>query len=236
MENKQHVQLPNNMIEKSENLLSPKDLLVYVAIKSFMNKDSLECFPSLETIVEVSGVSKPTVRKAIDNLKATGYITVRKQGRSNIYKFNPYKNFEPFSYEFLKDKTLDANIKAFLVATQQSMYKDEKGIGKLTYTDKELGDIINLDKRTVAKYHKTLKEQGLLTTLTTNIRDPETGLFKEEKIYHLDKLGQAVIWTLQNHEERIDSTEKTTQLLLKRIEELEAREKERDAVINKIIL
>ena len=38
MTTKQHVQLPNNMTKSGE--LSPKDLLVYVTIKSFMNKDS----------------------------------------------------------------------------------------------------------------------------------------------------------------------------------------------------
>ena len=130
MTTKQHVQLPNNMTKSGE--LSPKDLLVYVTIKSFMNKDSKECFPSIETIVERSGVSKPTVRKAIEALKREEYITVRTEGRRNIYKFSPYKTFEPFSYDFVKDKTIDANLKAYIIATQQLMFKDVNGYGKIS--------------------------------------------------------------------------------------------------------
>ena len=37
MAGKQHVQLPNNMTKS--RILTPKDLLVYVTIKSFMNKN-----------------------------------------------------------------------------------------------------------------------------------------------------------------------------------------------------
>ena len=85
-----HVQLPNNMTTKD---LTPKDLLVYVSIKRYMNKDSLECYPSLDKIVEVSGISKPTVRKTIDKLSKLNYITVTKSGRKNIYKFFRLNNF-----------------------------------------------------------------------------------------------------------------------------------------------
>ena len=43
--NKQHVQLPNDLGDIS--FIKPKDQLVYVAIKKFMNKDTKEAFPSL---------------------------------------------------------------------------------------------------------------------------------------------------------------------------------------------
>ena len=69
--NKQHVQLPNDMTKSGE--LSQKDLLVYVTIKRYMNSKTKECFPSLDTIVKVSGVSKPTVRKSIENLNVIKY-------------------------------------------------------------------------------------------------------------------------------------------------------------------
>ena len=136
-----HVQLPNNMTTKD---LTPKDLLVYVSIKRYMNKDSLECYPSLDKIVEVSGISKPTVRKTIDKLSKLNYITVTKSGRKNIYKFSPYKNFEPFSYEFLDKKDISADEKALIIAEQQFMFKDIDGLGKISYTDLELSDKINM--------------------------------------------------------------------------------------------
>ena len=71
MSEKQHVQLPNNMTKSGE--LSPKDLLVYVTIKRHLNSTTKECFPSLDTIVKESGISKPTVRKSIELLKKIVY-------------------------------------------------------------------------------------------------------------------------------------------------------------------
>jgi len=124
---KQHVQLPNDMTKGKE--LAPKDLLIYVCIKKHQNKDTKTCFPSLETIMKLSSSSKPTVLKAIDNLKRLGYIQVTKDGRKNVYSFNPYKNFEPFSTDFLEKEDLSANEKAYLIATQQYMFKDIEGFG-----------------------------------------------------------------------------------------------------------
>ena len=57
------------------------------------------------------------------------------------------------------------------------------------------------------------------------------GIVVNEKFFHLDELGQAIIWTLQNHEERLETQEKTTLLLLKEMEEIKQREKERDELL-----
>lgn len=61
--NKRHVQLPT---EKSD--LEPKDQLIYLSIKRFMNSETKTAFPSLKTISEVSGASIPTIRKSIERL------------------------------------------------------------------------------------------------------------------------------------------------------------------------
>ena len=58
--NKQHVQLPNNSLD-----LEPKDKLVYLCIRRYMNKNTKKAFPSLQTISNVSGASIPTIRKII---------------------------------------------------------------------------------------------------------------------------------------------------------------------------
>ena len=221
---KQHVQLPNSMTQAGE--LSPKDLLVYVSIKRFLNSKTKECFPSLDKIVEKSGISKPTVRKSIEILKKLGYITVNVKGRSNYYTFNSYKTFEPFSYDFL-DSDTDANIKAYIIAAQNVMFKDIKGFGKISYSDTELSKLINLDRHTIAKYNKILEEKGLLSTVKLDKKDTTSGIYINEKIFHLDELGQSIIWALQKHEndinelkEQTNNTSKDVELLLKEIESL----------------
>lgn len=212
----QHVQLPNDMTGTGE--LDPKDLLVYVCIKKYMNRETKECYPSLDTIVEISGVSKPTVRKSIERLKEKGYLEVRRVGRGNVYKFNSYKNFEPFSYAFLDKKDLTPNEKAYIIATQQYMFKDIEGEGKLTYSDAELGERINLSYNSIVKYNKSLKEKGYLDIIRTSKRDIGTGVLVQEKMFHLTKLEQAIVFALQNHEERIEDTEKKVRILEKQMQ------------------
>jgi len=212
---KQHVQLPNDMTKGKE--LAPKDLLIYVCIKKHQNKDTKTCFPSLETIMKLSSSSKPTVLKAIDNLKRLGYIQVTKDGRKNVYSFNPYKNFEPFSTDFLEKEDLSANEKAYLIATQQYMFKDIEGFGKLTYSDTALSDIINLSYNSIVKYNKSLSEKGYLDIVKTNAKDSQTGIIVNEKIFHLNDLEQAIVFTLQNHEIRLEKSESKLDTLTKQL-------------------
>ena len=47
MENKQHIQLPNNMAEK----LTPQDILIYLYLKRHMNKDTKEAFPDFDSVI-----------------------------------------------------------------------------------------------------------------------------------------------------------------------------------------
>lgn len=228
MENKQHVQLPNNMTINEE--LNPKDLLVYVTIKKYMNKESKSCFPSLALIVEKSGVSKPTVLKAITKLKNLNYIKVEKIGRNNLYIFNSYKNFEPFSYDFLDKKDITTEEKALIIAEQQFMFKDQKGFGKISYSDMELSGKINMSYGSIVKHHKALEKKGYLTTIKTSAKDSISGLQINEKIFHLDELGQAIIWTLQKHEDAIndlkeqtDNTSRDMKIVLKELDELKKK-------------
>lgn len=210
MENsKKHIQLPNNMIKKDG--LEPKDLLIYMSIKTHMGYESKECYPSLATISKNSGYSINTIRKSIEVLVENKYISIRKEGRKNVYKFNPYKNFEPFSDEFLESDKLETNEKAYMIAAQQFLIKDQKGIGKTTYSNEELADKLNISSKTISRMDKSLEKKGFLNIIKTNKKDPITGLFLNEKFFHLDELGQAVIWTLQKHENDIESLKEKTE-------------------------
>lgn len=225
-ESKQHVQLPNNMTENEK--LSTKDLLIYVCIKRHMNNETKEAFPSLETIMEHASSSKPTVRKCIETLKELGYISVRKDGRKNIYKFNPHKNFEPFSYEFLDKKDLTSNEKAYIIGSQQYMFK-YGGKGNVTFTDRKFADILNISPHSVAKYNKSLAEKNYLSIIETSKRDSETGLMINEKMFHLNELGQAIVFTLQKHNEDITELKEDSTSMKKQVE---AMQKQIDILLN----
>jgi len=223
--NKQHIQLPNNMIKK--NGLEPKDLLIYATLKKYMSNETKECFPSLETLSRESGYSINTIRKSISLLQDNKYITIRKEGRKNVYRFNPHKKFEPFSYEFLECDTLETNEKAYVLAYQQFLIKDQDGFGKTSFTNETISEKLNISTRTIARLDSALIKKGFLNIVKTNAKDPVTGLFINEKFFHLDELGQAIIWTLQKHDEDIEELKEVTESHTK---DLKIVLKENDAI------
>jgi len=194
---KQHVQLPNDLGDIS--FIKPKDQLVYVAIKKFMNKDTKEAFPSLETLHNLTKLSINTIRSCIERLIESGFIEIRKEGRKNIYKFLKYDTFEPFSFKFLEKEDLSPEEKAYLIASQKYMFK-ENNEGKISLTNKQLSEKINMPESTISKINKSLvkKDYALLLNCKNS-----SGINIKEKWYHLNELEQAIVFTLQNHEERI---------------------------------
>lgn len=214
-ENKQHVQLPNNMGSAD---LTPKDQLIYLSIRRFMNGKSKIAFPSLEKIHQVSGASINTIRKSITSLEEKNYLKVIKNGKKQEYHFNELKAFEPFSYEFLDRTDLTFTEKSYLVASQQYMYTDVEGLGKISYTNKELSTKINMSEATISRTNNSLIRKNYLSIIKNECRDLETGCKTDTKIFHLRDLDQAIIWTLKSHEDRIEQNTEDIKTLQSKIE------------------
>lgn len=234
MEDKQHIQLPNR---KEDDEITPREQLIYVAIKSFMNKDTKEAFPSLKKLSEMVGASIPTIRSAIKRLQELDYIKVIKIGRSQIYKFNSYKNFEPFSYEFLNNQDLSFIEKSYITATQQFMFKNGD-TGSVSYTNRELSEKINMPESTISKCNRELESKHFLTIVNNKSKDLETGLDTQTKIFHLAEFGQAIVGVLNSHESRLDQNEndiaqlkKQNELLLNEINRLRNEMKKEEPII-----
>lgn len=224
-ESKQHVQLPNNM---SNSDLNPKDQLIYLSIRRFMNGKTKVAFPSLEKIKEVSGASVNTIRNSISSLEEKGYFRVVKKGRGQEYHFNELKAFEPFSYEFLDNPNLTFTEKSYLVASQQYMFTDVQGYGKVSYTNKELSDKINMSEATISRTNQSLIKKNYLTIIKNECRDLETGCKTDTKIFNLNDLGQAIIWALKTHEDRLNNHED-------RLSQLEEENKKQRELIKKLL-
>ena len=229
---KQHTQIPNEM---AENELTPKDQLIYLAVKSFQNGNTGLCNPSLQKIAERSGASIPTIRSSIKRLEEKEYITIKKSGRGQEYTFSPYKNFEPFSKEFLENDDITFTTKSYLVASQQYMYQDTKGFGKISFPNTELAEKINMPESTIRKCNQELKRKNYLTIIENESRDIETGCKTETKLFNLNELGQAVIWVLKSHEDRINRNTTDIEDLKREIEFLKESNKQKDLLLSKII-
>lgn len=234
MENKQHVQLPNNMAEK----LTPQDILIYLYLKRHMNKDTKEAFPSLDLLTKEAHAAINTIRKSIQNLVNAGFIEIRTLGRKHIYKFLKYDNFEPFSEEFLDREDLSFTEKAYLAVTQQFMIK-ENNIGKVSMTNTELARKINMTPSTISRCNKSLEDKQMLISIDTMMHDIETGGNLKERMFLLEKYSQQIVFILKNHEERISDNEqnieelktenatlrKDMDMLIRKVQELEANQK-----------
>lgn len=207
--NKRHIQVPNDTCN-----LNNVDLVVYAAIKSFKIKNN-PCFPSQETIANKLKLTRPTIKKSIDKLVSEGYITTKKKGKLTLYEFSKYKKFEIFSNDFLDNGDLDSKIKGYIIGTQQLMFKDIEGIGKTTVTTKQLANKINISEKTIKRYDKELVDKGLLVLAKTSVKDPLTGINQVERIFNLEKLGQAIIWKLKEHDDKINENSNAIEQLQK---------------------
>lgn len=228
MENeiKRHIELPTT---EGISDITPQDQLIYLGIRSFMNKDTLEAFPSQETIAERVGCCRNTVRKCIQNLVEKDYLKIRTEGRKQIYIFNKLKQFEPFSYEFLEDKSKSFTKRAMLAATQRYMTGKETGVGKVTYTKMELAKLINMPYSTLVRTSRELVEDGI-------IKNEKLPSGQQQMQFQLEKYHQGIVKVLLNHEERIENTEDKVFVLENTVKQLQEEiEKLKNPKINNSI-
>lgn len=221
-----HVVLPR--INPGESEVTPKERLVYLYIKAHMNKHTKEAFPSLQTLKDESGVSIPTLRKCIAILNKNGFISTRKEGRKQIYKFNDTNKFEEVSFDLLYNKNISFTEKQVIICSLENML-DKGTTGKINYSNRVLSEIINMPESTISKSFRGLENKGYMTVIKHDSRDLETGSKKETKLVNLEKLGQAIIYKLKEHEDRITQNEQTVNRLEK---ELAEERKARQAVEN----
>jgi DNA-binding transcriptional MocR family regulator len=75
-----------DMIESGDIAkMGPHAVTVYLVIKAHANFSTGRAFPSIETIMEKSGVSESQVKRELKTLEEFGYISKEKKGRSNTY-------------------------------------------------------------------------------------------------------------------------------------------------------
>lgn len=212
---KQYVICPHGSKSNLELGLTPQDKLVYLAIRRYMNEETMTCFPSYARITSDIGAAANTIKKCVDNLVREGYLETKREGKKIIYKFNNEKHFEPFSYDFLDKPDLSFTEKSYIVASQQFMYKDENPEeGKISYTNKKLSELIKMPQSTISRCNHSLEEKGYLN-----------GASEVVKKFQLRELDQLFIWKFKEQDERIQQNTEDIAFIKKRLEQLEAENK-----------
>lgn len=211
--NNQYVIYPHPSNDEIQPDLDPKDKLIYVAIRRYMNKQTMEAFPSYATITKDTGAAAKTIKKCVDNLVKENYLKTRKEGRKLIYTFNNKKKFEPYSYDFLDKPDLSFTEKSYIIASQQYMFKEENE-GKIEYTNKELATLIRMPEATISKCNRSLESKGYLQ-----------GASELTKRFQLRELDQLFIWKFKEQDERLNEHDKKLEILERKIAQLEEENK-----------
>ena len=217
MNDKQHVQLPNKEIIDE---ITTQDQLVYVSIKRHQNKETKEAFPSIKKLQEHTGMSKNKISKCINNLEKAGWLIVKREnGKPNVYKFPKYDHFESFSFDFLDNPNLTSLEKQYILSTQQYMYlHSESKTGITSYSNKELSDLTGMSLSSINRCNKSLQQNHCLDIIKNHTKD--LGCNKNTKVFHLDEIGNEIVFTLLDHEDRITNNEKALYLLQNQISDL----------------
>lgn len=190
--------------------LTPADKLIYLTIRRYANNKSLECFVSYKTITKDCGAAAVTIKKSVNNLVKNGYLETKRKGKYIYYIFNNKKKFEAFSDDFLNKKDLTFTEKAYLVASRQYMFKDvDKEECRISYSNKELANIINISASSVSRLNASLQEKGYLEDADALV-----------KIFKMRELDKMFVWKLGEHESRLNIVEDDIKEMKKEIEEL----------------
>lgn len=63
-------------------------------------------------------------------------------------------------------------------------------------------------------------KKNYMTQVTLQTRDKSSGLMNKETIYHLNELGQAIVFAIQDHENRIQKNEDDISILKETVQKL----------------
>lgn len=183
--------------------------LLKTGIFMLMNKDTMEAFPSLDTIKKETGCALQTIRKSILALEKEGAIKVkRKCNAPNVYTFTKLEeDFERYTFEFL-DKEWSPELKGHVMGVLANSYKDPTtGFAYTMKTQEELADSMHTSVRTIQRRNKEMRNEGILTELTSYKRDETTGLQRTVGAIDLAKVCQAVLYVNEKVEKNTEDIE-----------------------------
>ena len=126
-----------------------------------------------------------------------------------MYRFKELlKNFERFTPEFLDNKKITPEEKAYLIGLHSQSFKSED-YAVTTYSNQEIANNLNIPLRTVQNYNKSLQEKEIMTEIATSLTD-DAGFNIPAKAVDMHKIGQAILYInkrVDNHEDRITNLE-----------------------------
>lgn len=146
----------------SEHKLNYKDILIYIAIRSFYNFEDKYCYPSYDAIAKRAQLSKKFVGESVKRLEGAKFLQVWRVVKRRIrhyYRFDqPIISYQKVPYQLLLDSDLTVFEKGILLLFREhcdSFYECSKSIA-------EIASESGLTYRTIHNQYQTLLLKGYI--------------------------------------------------------------------------
>lgn len=214
-----------------------KDIAVYLTMRQYENWQTHTTHVSVNTLSKKMGLGKSTIRKCIKNLVNDGYLSMKKiPGSSNEYAFNKTEKFEGFSDKFINNPDLTPDQKGYLAIIQQYMNTSDGERGIITLRDMDIANLTHMSRQSIYNYNRELQDKGYLVIGNSNLPDniENSGCKSKVKVYDPKAYGQAILFTLRDHENRITDVEDNMRILVAKVENLERQQQIKDQQIDNL--
>ena len=116
------------------------------------------------------------------------------------------------------------------------MYKDTENYGKVSFPVTHLSKLINMPESSIRQCNESLKNKGFLTEVINNsIELDGSGVKTRTKLFYLTKMGQAIVWKLKDHEDRINKNTEDISNIRNKMNEMEKKLQEQQKLIDKLL-
>lgn len=184
----------NNLTEQGLNY---KDILTYVAIRSYYNTKVKYCYPSYKTLEKVIGLGPKFISHSVKRLEKAGFLEVWRVGKGRVqhcYKFKDVGLYQKIPYELLNENAISAHEKAILLMLRE--FCDDQL--RCTIPISEIASSTGLSYRSIHRQFQALTLKGYL--VTCHVEDSATKTFS--KVFDFsDKLP----WRYKNCSLTVDS-------------------------------
>lgn len=146
-----------NLKEKN---LTYRDILTYITIRSSHKSKDKFCYPSLNEISKLSGLSVKVIKPSIKRLEDAGYLEVKEVAKSwakRIYTFDYDGMFQEVHLALLFDNDLSVNEKAFLLLVME--YAQDESYD----SPKDIASKSGIGYNTCIQLYKSLLDKGYLS-------------------------------------------------------------------------
>lgn len=144
---------------KDQNL-KLKDILTYMAIRSFQNSEDKYCNPKYSEIASLSGMSVKMIKPSLQRLSDAGFVEITEVKSSwckRVYCFKNDGNYQSVSSSYLLSKSLTIQEKAFIFLLAEYAHDN------VSCSLKDVSEGAGINYTTCVKLFKSLKDQNLVT-------------------------------------------------------------------------